>query len=63
METPKAKRRKIKIQVPVEVGGGDAFGAETYTEIVDKYVDGKMKLFQFHEYEKVKYWYDCNEYI
>jgi hypothetical protein len=53
---PFKKRPKVKIQVPVEVSNGDVFGAESYTELTDKYIDGKMKLFQFHEYEKTKYW-------
>lgn len=52
---PKKKKRKVVIQVPVEVAG-DAFGADTYTELVDKTIDGKMKLFQFHEYERTRYW-------
>lgn len=49
------KRHKKVVEVPVEVGCADGFGSESYTEFVGKSF-GRMKLFQFHDYEKTKYW-------
>lgn len=54
---PASKKRKmVKISVTVSGSNSDAFGADSFCEITDKFVDGKMRHFAFHENGKCQYW-------
>lgn len=50
------KRRSVTISVSVSVPSQDAFATENYSEIKDITLDGKKKLFAFHDYSHTEYW-------
>lgn len=57
LKNSKTPRGKKKILVAVTQNEGSAFGGGEYTEMKEKWVDNRMRLFSFAEDYRPAYWY------